>query len=695
MSLAHEAGSKTSIKPSLLHAGSAPDLVSDQRRASDDSRATKSEGSHAAADDEDSSDSDVDLLDYLQKVDYTYRSIKLRVGDKETHISAARQNYEKRVSFDTVNLKFEADSSENELDDWGFETAGHEADLERGRRMSRASPSSSPLQSPSTSPTRRVVSPALDISNGLQLTRFLSNYAGPSYPTTPIITHNGCTFTKMHRQFDDLVVGKLNNKQHNFLKPILPNRVILVYISARKHTWVALDWVLSKFIENGDSVIIVSAIDSPSLTKKRKFSNFSGKETAMTKRMRLRQRNRPEFVKVIAKHIMSYAMEVINPDVIAKVSIELAVGKPKKVLQEMYKLYEPNIVATGTKPSTRIGAPLRSWASSKITDRLVKNYPLPVIITPAIHMGPFEKSLEKQINMRYNDVGQDVIQETDEGTDDVLLLSKQSGLDKDEDEDEDEDEEDRASFSSISSEESYSSFTEITKAYARHKKLVRTKMQELESNRYQGSYFSDTLGVLSDSSATFCREVNSIDPDFRGRGAKLARLLTGSTRFGVSPFKTKSLLAPLEKVKTDASSSSYVPKVSYKDLKRRLKEKEMIARQEQNTPTINVISPPKSPKQSATSSGISSPPKQTLKFVNLETPKKSTKSSRLKDFSTIQKSFSHDGDEGSRDTRPCLEPLKSHPDLHTMYDTSSGNQPTEAKEPKKRSKRFWKLFSSG
>lgn len=37
-----------------------------------------------------------------------------------------------------------------------------------------------------------------------------------------------------------------------------------------------------------------------------------------------------------------------------------------------------------------MGAPLRSWQSSKLTDRIIKNFPLPVIAVPAVNMCQFE-----------------------------------------------------------------------------------------------------------------------------------------------------------------------------------------------------------------------------------------------------------------------------------------------------------------
>ena len=39
-------------------------------------------------------------------------------------------------------------------------------------------------------------------------------------------------------------------------------------------------------------------------------------------------------------------MKVINPKIIARITVELVEGDTKEVLQDMYRLYEPNLVCT-------------------------------------------------------------------------------------------------------------------------------------------------------------------------------------------------------------------------------------------------------------------------------------------------------------------------------------------------------------
>ena len=49
--------------------------------------------------------------------------------------------------------------------------------------------------------------------------------------------------------------------------------------------------------------------------------------------------------------------------------------------------------------------------------------------------------------------------------------------------------------------------------------------------------------LISDESVELCEEIISIQPNFIGNGAKLAREITGSNSFG-NVHKTKSMLEP-------------------------------------------------------------------------------------------------------------------------------------------------------
>lgn len=678
-------------------------------------------------------ESELDLLEYLERIQYEYRTIEFDMPDDPNYKSETTKKYERRVAFDTINIQCDDDDDFDPEDSFNrtfhedpfssdtkrrrdffstfdAETAGkygpYNLFLQEARGRSRSptpSPLHSPLHSPSSSPSRM----PLPFPNSIDVAHKL--HTAPQYPTKPIITHRGCTFTKLHRKFEDLYLKRLYNKQHNYLRPVLPLRVILVYVSGRIHTWVALDWILSTFIEHGDSVIIVSAVDPQLLyyTRKRKSIGRYGSvspDAIKDPKSRLRERRRPEHIKLIAKNIMNYAMEVINPDIIARVSIELAVGDTKHVMKEMYKLYEPSLVCTGTKPRPRASAPLRSWNSSRLTDRLVKNFPVPVIVVPAVKLGQFEKHLRNTINQRHL-TAQDMSNKSSYNSSNTYSsyssvdtgdsghsipsqsLLTHSRVDNNGDD---------QSISSLSSEESYSSFDEIANTYANYKKTLSTKLKGLsKEGGYGEKYFVDALKTISDKSVDLCNEIISIQPDFLGRGAKLAHIITGSARFGYAPYRTKSLLTPVEAPPPLEKSKSEVAVLnannqgmSLREIKRKLKEKQLLEQQVPNTP----VSVPQISIILNSDSDLSPEPSETPKLSSLRFLETST-SSRAKVRSTKMMHKSLSNDDGGTGTRIVLEPSKSHQDL-TSLGRSMGAAKSDHHSSTKKRLKFWRLFSS-
>ena len=136
-------------------------------------------------------------------------------------------------------------------------------------------------------------------------------------------------------------------------------RTILVYVSGRIHTWVALDWVLSKFIEDGDHVIIIASINpcllsgtnkdrsrratsrtrmslSPakigsqssvirgntlSPQRSRTDEPQSTRQDSIDPFIRLKEKSRPENIVKIAHNLMDYVMKVINPKLLPELPL--------------------------------------------------------------------------------------------------------------------------------------------------------------------------------------------------------------------------------------------------------------------------------------------------------------------------------------------------------------------------------------
>lgn len=600
-----------------------------------------------------------ELLDALaERLNEEYRDITFPIQLQPN------PKYAPRVSFDTIDICY----AEEPVDDDLLYTRLLEG-TDRGRGRDREFV----VRSPSSSPNR-LLSP---IGNpGVSIFR---NHI--AYPTTPIITRRGCTFLRTHKDFEDLYLGKLASKN---LRPVLPRRVILVYISGRKHTWVALDWILRSFIENGDTVIVAAAMNHSLGRKQTRNSNYPSPLNfqAKTARVRFRQRTRPEFIKSITSNVMNYCLKVVNPDVISRITVEILEGKTKDVLRDMYRLYEPNIVSTASKVNSRNSAPLKSWNSSRLSDRLVKNFPLPVLVVPALNMARFERSLRRHI-MKENGYPMSALASSVtemsadtskvstsivSGESDAAQVppSEQTSTSKNEDILSLSDSLHSSDTGSMSSSDSYNSYEEIAELYEDYKNNIHNKLDELSTAEVNEHYFSNFARAISDKSLLFCEELSSVNPDFKGQGALLARAITGSNSFGAVPYKTKSLLAPLEDKKSG---------LSYEELKRNLM---MNAARKQSigmAPSISVLLP-----TSSSTSGHTTPKHTSLKFaVDAEAPTQKRAGSKLKKY------LSHDE---SSSGKVDLKVSKSHPDIRGIETPA----PDSEKKKKKKKKKFWKLF---
>lgn len=640
----------------------------------------------------------LDELKHRTTDDYRKVFYKVPPRDHGHTTNPVKKHFRPKVSFDTINIGYDDDDTDWEpydLEDHRWQVGDHPSfnrshddylyPGDRGRSRLR-------LPDPregSFSPLRTTEPDVFEFARMLSATR-------PAYPTTPIITFRGTTMARTHAKWDDLYKMKLYNSANGWLRPTLPNRVILVYISGRMHTWVALDWIFRSFIENGDTVVVVAAIDLHQLLKQRhgrattttrgRGPAFAGRPQAMTLKMRLRQRNLPEYMATLAHDVMDYCMEVMNPDIIARVCLEFCVGKTKQVLKEMYKLYEPNLVCTATKVNLGVTAPLRAWNSRKITDKLVSLFPLPVIIVSPMNMAHYEHHLEVQIDEKYgfepdpleaqkhlcinssNQPGGKPSEWDPENDSDALLIDLEL---------------------LIKSDDLYSSFDEILKLYVDYKRDVRRNIVALKKRPRDQEFFANFLRMILDKLADLCDEIRAVNPDFKGKGATLAHAITGLTSFSQSPYKTKLMLPPVEK-KT-ALPVPMGPAVSYADTLKALKQNQLRLLSPAVPPSSNLTAPSVVVLKVSSPEDTPPPPKhRDIRFGDLETPS-ARKSPLPLATSELHKLKSHDV---SKNDRPLLEPRRSHPDIHTMRQSHRHHHHNDDKEGGKKRGKFWsKIFN--
>lgn len=345
--------------------------------------------------------------------DVPLKSILLK-KDKKSLIDSKFSN---SVGFDTVNLKYSDDLSNypssafscSDNDDLDDDKLFNNDEMSRGRASGRIPLNRTTSRSPS-----RSLSPGSKSPNRIQnLDNFTpiqdhsyKNFFTLRYPTQPIITHDACTLTRKHKLFDDMYAGRLK-----YVQPKMQNRVILCYVSGRKHTWVGIDWACNQLLEDGDTIVIFASIKNPgrSLTR---FQRRNSDVAVVSNITENKIRNSPEYAKAATENIMKYALSVVNPDRIVKITVELAVGTTNDVFEDMFDLYQPSLLVTGSKPGKT--APTKAWSTKRLSDKVVSYSPIPTIIVSPINMGLFEKKLFKVMDKRMSQMEKDRHMEDDE-----------------------------------------------------------------------------------------------------------------------------------------------------------------------------------------------------------------------------------------------------------------------------------------
>jgi hypothetical protein len=346
------------------------------------------------------------------------KSILTRKGNKSSQIDS---HFSNSVSFDTVNLRFSDDllsyplssfsdsDDDNEHDSYNYyntasnnsiDSTDSDATFERrGRNSTSSTCSTSPSRRTSSRSPSRSLSPGArtsPISQSFDMVSEKENnikkFFSLKYPTSPIITHDACTLTRKHKLFDDMYANRLK-----YTQPKLHNRVIMCYISGRKHTWVGIDWACNQFLEDGDSLIIVSSIKNPGRSLSR-YQRRNSDVAILPNITENKIRNSPEYAQAVTENIMKYALSIVNPERIVKFTVELAIGSTNDVFTDMFDLYQPSLIITGVKPGK--AAPTKAWATKRLSDKIVVRSPVPTIIVSPINMGLYETKLFKVLDKR-------------------------------------------------------------------------------------------------------------------------------------------------------------------------------------------------------------------------------------------------------------------------------------------------------
>ena len=347
--------------------------------------------------------------------------LKSILSKKDNKTAQSDSQFANSVSFDTVNLKFSddlnnypmttfSDSEDDDNNNGNNNSNSDNDDSSRGRlksndilqsRKSSRSPSRS--LSPRTRGPMQMQLQHMSSNNSIDMVTesqdSIRNIFNLQYPTSPIVTHDACTITKKHKLFDDMYAGRLKQ-----VEPKLKNRNIMCHISGRRHTWVGIDWACNQFLEDGDTLIIVAAIKNPG----RSLNRFQRRDSDLAIVSNITEnkiRNSPEYAQTVTENIMKYTLALLNPDRVVKITVELAIGSTSDVFNDMFDLYQPSLIIIGAKPGR--APPTKSWATKRITDRIVSSSPVPTIIVSPVNMGLYETKLFKILDKRMQYLNKD------------------------------------------------------------------------------------------------------------------------------------------------------------------------------------------------------------------------------------------------------------------------------------------------
>ncbi len=270
------------------------------------------------------------------------------------------------------------------------------------------------------------------------------------YVPSPLVkTNTAHNSTKSSIKQEILKYDKLTAK--NFQR-----RCILCYISGRRHTWVALDYLSTLFLKNGDYLVITASVSESEANRIARHSNYDddiyhprsrsvSNIRASPSRDRGRNRNPLSRIKsldpnisinhhlagneidsdnntsaqsaetrrsiaTIAKDIINYVSYLIDPNLVISVRVDIIVGSTKDTLKEGVELYQPTLIVTGAKNTATTTN--RSDDSKKLSDRLLVKSPVPVILVPGNTMANFEikvmKILKGRLKILYDNSNENI-----------------------------------------------------------------------------------------------------------------------------------------------------------------------------------------------------------------------------------------------------------------------------------------------
>ncbi|KAK5963672.1 uncharacterized protein PWA37_003997 [Arxiozyma heterogenica] len=267
----------------------------------------------------------------------------------------------------------------------------------------------------------------------------------PSFTPKPIIMKD-----------DYIPLTKSQRKKMTILNSRIPSinspRTIICHLNGRKHTWVPLDWLLDSGLHELDHLVVLTniprmlhKIDSSIKNFKTfyttNYNNNSNSRNINSINDNNNNNNNAsrnfwgdslvyEKTRILETcyNILTYIYFLLSnrKDTIRiKITIDIVLGKTKKILIDSINLYTPDIIIVPTLKWER-NSKLIDIKSNYLKDNLCVNFPIPTIIVPVKRLFQFELNLQQRLNIN-NLPFQTIKEESSMHTTD-LSLSPQSSI---------------------------------------------------------------------------------------------------------------------------------------------------------------------------------------------------------------------------------------------------------------------------
>ncbi|QLQ78379.1 hypothetical protein HG537_0A06260 [Torulaspora globosa] len=194
-------------------------------------------------------------------------------------------------------------------------------------------------------------------------------------------------------------------------------RTILCHISGRRHTWVALDWTMRRLAQNTDHIVVLANI--PRFANSSSGSGSSCRHSQARKGRYNRRSSIPGDIKDLKdteeyddndewtsgysadaissklEDLFDYIAVIVPKDITIRVTVEIVIGKTKKIILDAMNVYTPEFCTSTTLRWERTEK-LVQWKSKNLSDVLCTKYPIPVFVIPVKRMYALEEELQKE-----------------------------------------------------------------------------------------------------------------------------------------------------------------------------------------------------------------------------------------------------------------------------------------------------------